>query len=118
MMRHRELYRRRARRTRKALGKALGKAGSGRLRLSVCRSHKHIYAQVIDDARGQTVLSVSSRGQKQGGNTAAAAVVGKNIADKAQQAGIKQVVFDRGGRLYHGRIRALAEAARSGGLEF
>ena len=110
-----EARHRRARRIRKAL------RAHGRLRLSVYRSHKHIYAQVIDDHRGHTLLASSSRGKAfgaLGGNTAAAAKVGQDIAQKAQQAGITEVVFDRGGCLYHGRVRALAEAAREGGLRF
>ena len=95
-----------------------------RPRLSVFRSDKHIYAQVIDDIAGRTLASASSvltdvRGDlKNGGNIAAAKAVGKAIADKAKAAGITQVAFDRGGRMYHGRIKALADAAREGGLKF
>lgn len=100
-------------------------AGSAeRPRLSVFRSDKHIYAQVIDDLAGKTLVSASSaqadiRGDlKNGGNIEAAKRVGKSIASKAVAAGIKAVAFDRGGRRYHGRIKALADAAREGGLSF
>jgi large subunit ribosomal protein L18 len=95
-----------------------------RPRLSVFRSDKHIYAQLIDDFAGRTLASASStlndvRGDlKNGGNVAAAKRVGKAIAEKAKAAGITQVAFDRGGRQYHGRIKALADAAREGGLKF
>lgn len=95
-----------------------------RPRLSVFRSDKHIYAQVIDDLAGKTLASASSaisevRGDlKNGGNLAAAERVGKAIAERAKAAGITQVAFDRGGRMYHGRVKALAEAARKGGLKF
>ena len=95
-----------------------------RPRLSVFRSDKHIYAQVIDDLAGKTLAAVAStvpdvRGdQKNGGNIAAAKAIGRAIAEKAKAAGITQVAFDRGGRQYHGRIKALADAAREGGLKF
>lgn len=91
-----------------------------RPRLNVYRSLNHIYAQVIDDQKGVTLASAStlSAKQKTGGNVAAAREIGKAIAEKAIEKGVKQVVFDRGGFLYHGRIRALAEAAREAGLEF
>jgi large subunit ribosomal protein L18 len=96
-----------------------------RPRLSVFRSDKHIYAQLVDDLAGKTLASVAStdgevRGAdlKNGGNIAAAKKVGAAIAAKAKAAGIKQVAFDRGGRMYHGRIKALADAAREGGLKF
>jgi large subunit ribosomal protein L18 len=95
-----------------------------RPRLSVFRSDKHISVQVIDDSTGKTLVAVSStqadvRGElKNGGNVAAAKLVGKAIATKAIAAGIKAVAFDRGGRRYHGRIKALADAARAGGLSF
>ena len=95
-----------------------------RPRLSVFRSDKHIYAQVIDDLAGRTLASASStltdvRGDlKNGGNIAAAKLVGKVIAERAKAAGITQVAFDRGGRKYHGRVKALADAAREGGLKF
>ena len=92
-----------------------------RPRLSVFRSLKHIYAQVIDDASGQTIASASSRDKDsstRGANAAAAKAVGALIAKKAKDKGIKRVVFDRGGYLYHGNIKALADAARENGLEF
>jgi large subunit ribosomal protein L18 len=91
---------------------------SERPRLNVYRSLNHIYAQVIDDATGVTVVSASTIKSKTGGNVAAAKEVGKEIAEKAVEKGIKKVVFDRGGYLYHGRIKALADAAREAGLEF
>lgn len=90
-------------------------------RLCVFRSAKHIYAQVIDDKTGNTLVAASSmdKGFKEyGGNIAAAKKVGENVAKKAIKAGIKAVVFDRGGYIYHGRVKALAEGARDGGLEF
>jgi large subunit ribosomal protein L18 len=96
-----------------------------RPRLSVFRSDKHIYAQIIDDYAGKTLASVAStsaelRGAdlKNGGNIAAAKKVGKAIAEKAKSLGVTKVAFDRGGRMYHGRIKALADAAREGGLKF
>ncbi len=91
-----------------------------RPRLNVYRSLNHIYAQVIDDAKGETLLSASSLAAKfkTGGNVAAAKEVGKLVAERAIEKGIKRVVFDRGGYLYHGRIKALADAAREAGLEF
>jgi len=97
------------------------KAG-GRPRLSVFRSGRHIYAQVIDD-RGHATLAAASTNEKDGKvektwNKDAASSVGKKIAERALAAGVKQVVFDRGGYIYHGRIKALADAAREGGLEF
>jgi large subunit ribosomal protein L18 len=93
---------------------------AARPRLCVFRSLKHIYAQVIDDAQGRTLAAASSNqeGQANGGNLAGAKAVGKLIAERAQAKGIKKVVFDRGGYLYHGRVKALAEAAREAGLEF
>jgi len=95
-------------------------AAGDRKRLSVFRSSKHIYAQVIDDQKGETLASASSLQLKlkTGGNVAAAKEIGKTIAEKAKEKGIKKVVFDRGGFLYHGRIKALADAAREAGLEF
>jgi large subunit ribosomal protein L18 len=99
-------------------------AAGDRARLSVFRSSKHIYAQVIDDADGRTVVSASSLekdmrgGLKTGANIEAAKAVGKRLAERAAEKGIKQVVFDRGGYLYHGRVKALADAAREGGLDF
>jgi large subunit ribosomal protein L18 len=100
------------------------RAAGNRARLSVFRSSKHIYAQVIDDADGQTLASASSlekdmRGNlKTGANIEAAKAVGKRLAERAAAKGIKEVVFDRGGYLYHGRVKALADAAREGGLDF
>jgi large subunit ribosomal protein L18 len=99
-------------------------AAGDRARLSVFRSSKHIYAQVIDDANGRTLASASSLekemrdGFKTGANIEVAKAVGKRVAERASAKGIKQVVFDRGGYLYHGRVRALADAAREGGLDF
>jgi large subunit ribosomal protein L18 len=97
--------------------------GSGeRPRLCVFRSLGHIYAQVIDDSKGHTLAAASSldrsAGIGGGGNLAGAKSVGKLIAERARERGIRQVVFDRGGYLYHGRVKALAEAAREAGLEF
>jgi large subunit ribosomal protein L18 len=95
-----------------------------RPRLSVFRSDKHIYAQVIDDIGGMTLVSAGStetevRGDMpNGGNIKAAILVGKTIAERAKAAGLTKVAFDRGGRMYHGRIKALADAAREGGLQF
>ncbi len=96
---------------------------AARPRLNVYRSLNHIYTQLIDDATGTTLVSASSKGKKgdeksYGGNVEAAKAVGKAIAEKAQEKGIKKVVFDRGGYLYHGRVKALAEAAREAGLDF
>src|SRR6201988_21189 len=96
-------------------------SGTGvRPRLNVYRSLNHIYAQVIDDQKGETIVSASTLAlkSKTGGNVAAAKEIGKAIAEKAQEKGVKKVVFDRGGFLYHGRIKALAEATREAGLEF
>ncbi|HEY0569182.1 MAG TPA: 50S ribosomal protein L18 [Xanthobacteraceae bacterium] len=96
----------------------------GRARLSVFRSSKHIYAQVIDDIRGQTLAAASSLektlrdGGKTGADVDAAKAVGKLVAERALEKGIEAVVFDRGSYLYHGRIKALADAAREGGLKF
>jgi large subunit ribosomal protein L18 len=100
---------------------------SGRVqmpRLSVFRSLNHIYAQIVDDTRGQTLVSASTRDKevrttlKTGGNVAAAKVVGQALAKRATAAGIARVVFDRGGYAYHGRVKALADAAREAGLKF
>ena len=107
------LFDRRKRRVRTALRARAG----GRPRLSVHRSGRHIYAQIIDDAQGKTVASANTLGGK-GADLDAATRVGKELAEAAKQAGITTVVFDRGGFLYHGRVKALAEAAREGGLEF
>ena len=91
-----------------------------RPRLNVYRSLNHIYVQVIDDSQGATLVSASTvcAKIKTGGNVAAAKEIGKLVAERAQEKGIKKVVFDRGGYLYHGRIKALADAAREAGLEF
>jgi large subunit ribosomal protein L18 len=100
------------------------RAAGGRARLSVFRSSKHIYAQVIDDIKGETLASASSlektlrEGMKSGANIDAAKTVGKLLAERAAAKGVKEVVFDRGGYLYHGRVKALADAAREGGLKF
>lgn len=102
----------------------IAQVGGGRPRLSVFRSGKHIYAQIIDDAHKRTIAAASSgEAAKTGGiaktyNVEAASAVGKLIAQRAIEKGVRQVVFDRGGYLYHGRVKALAEAAREGGLEF
>jgi len=92
-----------------------------RPRLAIYRSVAHIYAQVIDDSAGKTLASASSvdKGTRtNGGNVAAAKAIGKLVAERAKEKGIKQVVFDRGGYRYHGRVKALADAARAAGLEF
>ncbi len=102
----------------------LRQKSSGRPRLSVFRSGKHIYAQIIDDAAGRTVAAASTLDKdlkstlKTGADKSAAAAVGKLIAERSKAAGVEQVVFDRGAYLYHGRVKALAEAAREGGLDF
>ena len=99
-------------------------AAKGRPRLSVFRSSRHIYAQVIDDAGGRTLAAASSldaglKGElKTGADRAAASAVGKLLAERAKAAGVEHVVFDRGGYLFHGRVKALADAAREGGLDF
>ena len=93
-------------------------AAAERLRLSVYRSSKHIYSQIIDDSKGVTVAAASSAAVKDGSKTDAAAAVGKALAEAAAAKGVKQVVFDRGQYKYHGRVKALAEAAREGGLDF
>ena len=106
----------RARRVRTRL-KAVG---AGRPRLSIFRSSKNIYAQIIDDAQGVTVAAASTleSDKKAGGDKEAAAAVGKLVAQRAIEKGVKDVVFDRGGFIYHGRIKALADAAREAGLNF
>lgn len=100
----------------------LRKVANGRPRLSVYRSAKHIYAQIIDDEAGRTLAAASTKDKgfsgKTGGNVEAAGVVGKQIAEKAKKAGVENVIFDRGGYIYHGRVKALAEAAREAGLSF
>ena len=109
------LFERRRRRVRTALKSRAG----GKPRLSVHRTGKHIYAQVIDDAAGKTVAAASTLGGKaSGANVDAAKQVGSDIAAAAKKAGVTTVVFDRGGFLFHGRVKALADAAREGGLEF
>ena len=107
------LFERRRRRVRTAV-----KAhANGKPRLSVHRTGRHIYAQIIDDAAGRTVASASTLGAK-GTDMDAASKVGQEIAEAAKKAGVTTVVFDRGGYLFHGRVKALADAAREGGLEF
>jgi large subunit ribosomal protein L18 len=94
---------------------------SERPRLAVFRSVAHIYVQIIDDAEGKTLASASTvdkSGKTNGGNVAAAKAIGKLVAERAKEKGIKQVIFDRGGYQYHGRVKALADAARAAGLEF
>ena len=109
------LFERRRRRVRTALRKRVG----DKPRLSVHRTGQHIYAQIIDDKDGRTVAAASTLGGKaSGANVDAAAQVGKDIAAAAKKAGVSTVVFDRGGFLFHGRVKALADAAREGGLEF
>ena len=112
------LFERRRRRVRTALK---SRAGS-KPRLSVHRTGRHIYAQIIDDAAGKTVAAASTLDKDLKGKTGAtrngAAAVGKALAERAKKAGVTTVVFDRGGFLFHGRVKALAEAARAGGLEF
>ena len=114
-----ELFNRRQRRVRAKLRRE-----ATRPRLSVFRSSRHIYAQVIDDAKGTTVAAASSVDKdikaklKSGANIEAAKEVGKLIAERAVKAGVKEVVFDRGGYLFHGRVKALADGAREGGLSF
>jgi large subunit ribosomal protein L18 len=110
------------RRQRMVRGKVSGTAARPRLR--VTRTNTHIYAQVIDDVEGRTLVAASSvdaevrSGLKSGANVDAAKAVGEFIGRRAVEAGIKEVVFDRGGRIYHGRVKALADGARSAGLEF
>ncbi len=111
-------------RRRQRVRRTLRRAANSRPRLSVFRSSKHIYAQIIDDAAGRTLAAASSldadlkTNLKTGADTAAAGAVGKLIAERAKAAGIAQVIFDRGGYLFHGRVKALADAAREGGLDF
>ena len=112
-----ETLRRRAQRTRTRLRKM----GNGRPRLSVFRSSKNIYAQIIDDANGVTLVSASTleKDAKISSNgVEAAAEVGKRVAERAKEKGLIDVVFDRGGYIFHGRVKALADAAREGGLNF
>jgi large subunit ribosomal protein L18 len=115
-----KLFERRKERVRYRIRKNSG----GRVRLTVFRSERHIYAQVIDDAKGVTLAQASSvdkdfKGKhKSGADKGAATEVGKLLAERALKAGVKEVVFDRGGYLYHGRVKALADAAREAGLSF
>jgi large subunit ribosomal protein L18 len=117
-MAHLSLFDRRRRRVRTALKVR----SSGKPRLSVHRSGRHIYAQVIDDAAGKTIAAASTLEKDLKGKTGAtkdsASAVGKTLAERAKAAGVSNVVFDRGGFLFHGRVKALADAAREGGLEF
>ena len=109
-------------RRRRRVRTTLRSHASGKPRLSVHRSGRHIYAQVIDDAAGTTLASASTLDKdikgKAGATKAGAAAVGKSVAERAKKAGVSQVVFDRGGFLFHGRVKGLADAARDGGLEF
>ena len=109
-------------RRRRRVRTSLKSRASGKPRLSVHRSGRHIYAQVIDDAAGTTLASASTLDKDIKGKTGAtrdgAAAVGKAVAERAKAAGVSRVVFDRGGFLFHGRVKALADAAREGGLEF
>ena len=113
------LFERRRRRVRSRLART----NKGRPRLSVFRSGRHIYAQIIDDVAGHTLAAASTldetlRAGKTGANKEAAEAVGKLLAERAKAAGVTAVVFDRGGYLFHGRVKALADAAREGGLDF
>jgi large subunit ribosomal protein L18 len=109
-------------RRRQRVRSTLRKRAAGKPRLSIHRSGRHIYAQVIDDAAGKTLAAASTLDKDLKGKTAAtregAAEVGKAVAERAKKAGVSAVVFDRGGFLFHGRVKALADAAREGGLEF
>ncbi|MBX3596210.1 MAG: 50S ribosomal protein L18 [Rhizobiaceae bacterium] len=117
-MAYKSAIQKRAQRVRRQIKKVSG----GKPRLSVHRSSKHIYAQIIDDNSGRTLAAASSLEKDQRGKTgadsAAAATIGKLIAERAVKAGVNEVVFDRGAYIYHGRVRALAEAAREAGLNF
>ncbi len=120
MLSSKELFQRRQMRTRTQVRRK----ANGRPRLSVFRSSKHIYAQVIDDDRGVTITAASSLDKdikgslKTGADKAAAEAVGKLVAERAIEKGLNEVVFDRGGYIYHGRVKALADAARDAGLKF
>ena len=120
MLKTKELFLRRARRNRQAIRKR----GETKLRLSVFRSSKNIYAQLIDDQKGSTLVAASSLDKdlkaviKSGNDKSAAEAVGKLVAERALKEGLKNVVFDRGGYRYHGRVKALAEGARGAGLKF
>jgi len=120
MTKGRDIFDRRKRRNTDRVKK---RATRGVLRLSVFRSNKNISAQIIDDEKGHTVVAASSLAKGfdkklNGGDKASAEAIGKIIADRAKEAGVSRVVFDRGAYLYHGRVKALAESARSGGLQF
>ena len=116
----RELFQKRKGRVRSALKKA----ANGKMRLSVFRSKMHVYAQITDDAKGATIASASTlekevRDQiKKSSNIEAASFIGKLVAERAIKAGVSEVIFDRGGYIYHGRVKALADAAREAGLKF
>ena len=120
MLTTRDLFKRRAQRVRRRIQQA----ADGKLRLSVFRSPRQIYAQLIDDSCGRTVISASSLDRElsgrfvNGGNIAAAAEVGRLVGERATNAGLSDVVFDRGGYRHHGRVKALADAARTAGLKF
>ena len=120
MLSSRQMFERRRVRNRTSLKKN----ANGQPRLCVHRSSKHIYAQVIDDTTGKTLASASSldadfkKARKTGADTSAAAAIGKAVGERAIGNGVKVVVFDRGGYMYHGRVKALADAAREAGLEF
>ncbi len=120
MVKPKERFERRKRRTRWWIRRLAG----GKPRLSVFRSHKHIYAQIIDDERGHTLVAASTLDRElrerlpKGSDRAAAREVGLLVARRAREAGIEQVVFDRGAYKYHGRVKALADGAREGGLRF
>ena len=120
MLKSKELFLKRARRNRQALRKK----GETKLRLSVFRSSKNIYAQLIDDQKGSTLVAASTLDKdlkeiiKSGNDKSAAEAVGKLVAERALKEGLKNVVFDRGGYRYHGRVKALAEGARGAGLKF
>jgi large subunit ribosomal protein L18 len=120
MMKPKELFERRQRRVRARLRAT----STGRLRLSIFRSSQHIYAQIIDDVQGVTIAAASTiekdlKGKlKTGADIEAAKVIGKLVAERALAKGVSTVVFDRGGYLFHGRVKALADAAREGGLAF
>ncbi len=114
------------RRRRKRVRLSLRKAANGRPRLSMFRSNQHVYAQVIDDVLGQTLVAASTveadiakaLGKVRKGGIEAAQIVGKYVAERALKANVKEVIFDRGGYIYHGKVKALAEAARAAGLKF
>lgn len=116
----RELFEKRKGRVRSALKKA----ANGKMRLSVFRSNMHVYAQIIDDAKGATVVSASTLDKevrdnvKKPSTVEAASYIGKLIAERALKSGVNEVIFDRGGYIYHGRVKALADAAREAGLKF